>query len=259
MCHLSLLGIDKKRLVSGECVVTVIKGRPCPHYYFSHCRQQCAAFQSTLICSPAGHAGLGLAPSSPWQTCGGKYQMGSLQLHRHDTISIQNNSQHNKSFSTGGCSSKEGWRTILTCRHGHQIIRKIDLPDLYVRYSNVDCVTFDVWDNFYSSFFYLYITNIHNVIIISNFSIEHMWLEIRLALEISEPCNFYFSFQKFGLVSILSCVVMSQALLTTHKLRFYVSSEELFAFSRNSLLVLNYTQASSNHPGEITLTITHFF
>lgn len=53
-----------KWLVSGECVVTVIKGRPCSHY-FSYCRQQCVAFQSTLICSPAGHVRRGLAPSSP--------------------------------------------------------------------------------------------------------------------------------------------------------------------------------------------------
>lgn len=76
-----------KRSVSGECVVTVIKGRPCSRYYFSYCRRQCVALQSTLICSPAGHVRRGLAPSSPQQTHGGKYQMGPLQ--KSHTISIQ--------------------------------------------------------------------------------------------------------------------------------------------------------------------------
>lgn len=41
---LSLFGIDKKRLVSGECVVTVIKGRPCPHYYFFSLRPAVCGF-----------------------------------------------------------------------------------------------------------------------------------------------------------------------------------------------------------------------
>lgn len=94
---------DKKRLVSGERVVTVIKGRPCPHYYFSHCGQQCAAFQSTLICSPARHAGHGLAPSSPPDARCGKYQIGLLPLHRpYNHSCIHNRRQHNGTVSTGG-------------------------------------------------------------------------------------------------------------------------------------------------------------
>lgn len=92
-CCLSLFGIDKKRLVSGECVVTVIKGRPCPHYYFSHCGRRSGAFGSTLICSPAGRRGLGLAPPSPRQTA-----VVNIRWGRYD--------QYSEQSPTGGRSPK---------------------------------------------------------------------------------------------------------------------------------------------------------
>lgn len=64
ICHsLELI----KRLVSGECVVTVIKGRPCPHYYFSHCGRQCG-FSDHFNLLPSWTRGTWpWPPVTPWR------------------------------------------------------------------------------------------------------------------------------------------------------------------------------------------------